>query len=261
MKRYNFFHALGMAFYSKALYRDVARHWRGTGILYILLLSIISLLVFMGLQTRHSMLHDFIDSWVRQVPTLTIKQGVVNIDKPAPYFIYDPNKGTVAVIIDTSGTITSLQNTPATVLITRNTILTKDAAGNITTKELSGVQDFSLSATDLEKFLFGILFFFYFLGSFLFSLIGLLVCAALVNLFTSATLSFAALCRLTAVAFTPTTWLNIVLNLLNFHLPFQWIICLVIILGYILYAVDANKDASSPPGASDASSTDMEKKI
>ena len=36
MKRYSIFHPLILSFFSKSLYRDVGKHWRGTGLLYLL---------------------------------------------------------------------------------------------------------------------------------------------------------------------------------------------------------------------------------
>jgi hypothetical protein len=38
MRRYSIFHPLVLAFYSKPLYQDVGRRWKGTGLGYLLLL-------------------------------------------------------------------------------------------------------------------------------------------------------------------------------------------------------------------------------
>ena len=38
MKRYSIFHPLVLSFFSKSLYRDVGKNWRGTGLLYLLLI-------------------------------------------------------------------------------------------------------------------------------------------------------------------------------------------------------------------------------
>ncbi len=42
MKRFGLFHPIWMSFYSRALYRDVAQNWKGTGFLYLLFLLALS---------------------------------------------------------------------------------------------------------------------------------------------------------------------------------------------------------------------------
>lgn len=38
MKNYSVFHPLYLSFFSKSLYQDVAKNWKGTGLAYLLLL-------------------------------------------------------------------------------------------------------------------------------------------------------------------------------------------------------------------------------
>ena len=47
--RYKLFQPLFLSFYSAALYRDVAKRWRGTGLAYLLMLLALSCLISSGL--------------------------------------------------------------------------------------------------------------------------------------------------------------------------------------------------------------------
>jgi hypothetical protein len=87
MKRYSIFHPLVLSFFSKSLYRDVAKNWRGTGLLY---LAIVLALVWIPTIIKG---HLAISAWVdgdskeitKQIPAITISKGQVSTDVTTPY--------------------------------------------------------------------------------------------------------------------------------------------------------------------------------
>lgn len=121
--QFTYFHPYWMCFYSKALYRDVAEKWQGFGLHYLFLL-----LAFTWLLVGFSYLRvasDVIDNisatesaesseqahndisiatilaeTIKQLPTITIKNGIASIDKESPYYIRDIS-GNIILLIDT----------------------------------------------------------------------------------------------------------------------------------------------------------------
>src|SRR5688500_8215830 len=101
MKRYSIFHPLVLSFFSKSLYRDVGKNWRGTGLLYLLL---VLALVWVPTIIKAQM---GLSSWVagdsqeltKQIPAITITKGEVSTDVTTPHFIKDPKTGNVMAII------------------------------------------------------------------------------------------------------------------------------------------------------------------
>ena len=123
---YRFFQALYLAFFSRRLYVDVAKRWRGVGVGYLFFM--LSLLVLpYAVQT----MLDFkqkIDAEmilpVKQLPLFEVRGGEVFFHQKMPYLVKN-KQGDVISIIDTDGSINALPSTTypkAKVLVTRDTI-------------------------------------------------------------------------------------------------------------------------------------------
>lgn len=245
MKRYNFFQALLLAFYSKTFYRDVGQNWRGAGLAYLWFLAAICFIVF---TIRLVMFVDdgltALKPYIAQLPTITINQGDVSIDKAEPFLIKNPKNDEVVAIIDTTGQYTTLDNTTALVLLSKNKLLMQHGttAKEYTLSDINGV----FTAENVDHLLFigyviAVLFglislpFYFMLG-----VSQILVYAGLVSLLIRTGLAYKTLCRLTAIALTPTTLLAIIVSLGVVYLPFAWMIYIVLAIAYILFAVIAN---------------------
>ena len=77
MKRYSIFHPLVLSFFSKSLYQDVGRNWRGTGLLYLLLvLALVWIPTIIKGQLAMSRWVDGDSKEItKQVPAITITKG------------------------------------------------------------------------------------------------------------------------------------------------------------------------------------------
>ena len=112
-RRYGVFQALFMSFYSQDLYRDVGRHWKNFGFAYLLLLSAI---VWIPCSMR---IHKWVVTAVAEhapeyfnsIPAFELRNGVLTVDVKQPYIIKD-NDGKTAIIVDTTGEYTSLDQVP-----------------------------------------------------------------------------------------------------------------------------------------------------
>src|SRR5438034_9579350 len=143
MRRYSIVQALPLSFFSRDLYQDVASNWRGAGLMYLLLLValptalfVIRIQVAIG-QWAHGDAMQIVD----QVPSIRILQGVVHVDRPTPLTITD-SKGVALAIIDTSGSIASLEGSEAHVLLTRDHLYMRKSGAETRVYDLLNVKDF-----------------------------------------------------------------------------------------------------------------------
>jgi hypothetical protein len=155
MKRYSIFHPLILSFFSKSLYRDVGKHWRGTGLLYIfLILAVFWVPTIIKGQLGLSRWVDGDSKEItKQIPAITISKGQVSTDVTTPYFIKDTKTGTDLVVIDPTGTYTSLEKTEAKFLLTKSKLIMSKSATETQTYDLSGVQSFAVDRTKVENWL------------------------------------------------------------------------------------------------------------
>lgn len=259
MKIYSIFHPLWMSFYSKSLYRDVAKNWRGIAAGYLLLL--LAIVWLPGLVQFAAMLRVFVTEnapqWVAQVPNITIKEGVVSIDKPQPYFIKNPQNGTVAVIFDNTGQYTNLDNTTAQMLITKTEIITRKNQQETRVHTLTKNDNYVLTQAKVDQFVHStlwwmptIMYVVMVLGSFIYRLIQALL-YALVGLiysrFIKYEIHYQPTYRLTIIALTPVIIISSILSYLHILFPFQLLFYLVLGLGYVIFGVRVNKESELTP--------------
>src|SRR4051812_28276463 len=123
-RQFSVWSALVLApFFVANLYRDVARNWRGIGLRLLVLVLVISWTVT-GVQLHRSFNHfakDEFPTFVQDVPPITIKDGVVSSPVEQPYYITDKQSGKPFVVIDTTGEITSLDQTGGAIVLLTDT--------------------------------------------------------------------------------------------------------------------------------------------
>jgi hypothetical protein len=259
MRRYSIFHPLILSFFSKSLYIDVGKRWRGTGLLYLFM---VVALVWIPTVIRGQV---NISRWVdgdskeitKQVPAIDVANGQVSTDVPTPYFIKDPKTGNDLAIIDTTGKYETLDNTDAALLLTKSSLTVKRSALENRTYDISGLQSFHLDRSSVEGWLITIKRWFipvvYPLGvlvSFILRGIQMLIYALVGLLFAHllhAKLEFQALMRLAAVAITPVLILNLVFEFVGFRVPGWILLGVVIALAYLFFAVKVNAEPDEAP--------------
>ena len=104
---FSYWSALYRSFYSRQLYVDVGKRWRGFGFLYLLLaiaIFVIPLSVRVAGVLKQDFNHQIIDPLL-QMPTLYVQNGEISIDKPVPYMVTN-RAGQITLIVDPSDTIT-----------------------------------------------------------------------------------------------------------------------------------------------------------
>ncbi|MCC6346148.1 MAG: DUF1189 family protein [Nitrospirales bacterium] len=254
MKQYSLFHPLYLSLFSRSLYRDVCRNWKGYCLSYLLLLlSLYGIPEMMRFQARiSSLIAAEAPKVISQLPVITLTRGTVAIDAPSPHFIYYPDKSTPFLIIDTSDTITSLDNYPAIALLTKTKLLLQRSPEDTRVFDLAGfdrividrerIQAWTEIFRELLPFL---LFPFALFTSLLFYGMQILLSAAVGPFFArqfGLSLGYQALVRLSVISFTPSLILQSLHTLLNIEFPFGGPISYVLSLGYLYYGIGANSE-------------------
>jgi hypothetical protein len=250
MKRYTIFQIPVLSFFSKNMYRYVASGWKGTGFAYLLLLLIVCCLV--AVIKLHMQVGNYIDNVasqvISQVPDITIAGGNASIKESQPYYIKDPETGTDMIIIDTTGNITSLDNSEAKVLIKKTELIfIKSDIERMVSFEQFG--DFTLDQELLnkltniaKKFLASVFFPLAVLGSFVFRILQALVYAVigmLLALIYKSKLPYVALLRLSVVAVTPCIILRTLQNAFGVSIPLAGLWYFIIAMAYLFFGVKA----------------------
>ena len=270
MKHFRLVHALFMSFYSSELYRDIGRNWRGTGLLYLfILLLFASIPIVVKIKLGFS---EWVDreapELVDKIPRITITNGEVSANVETPYYIPNPkNWGTQRddkteyfAVIDLTGKYNSLEDVNAYILLTKKTASMRKSASEIRTYDLSQVQSFWIDSGRVKGWLqtvryalTPIAYGFVLLFSFVYRTAQVAIYAAIGLLFVKwrrAGLRYPDLMRLSAVAVTPAVVFNELVDLFGFHPPAWSLICFVIAMGYLFYAVNACATLETRPAPS-----------
>jgi hypothetical protein len=241
---------MALTSFSPDVWRDAARNWRGIGLLYMLVLLIITWSVVMvrGYNSYAHFVKAEAPQLVDQIPAVTITNGVVSIDKPEPCIITDPQTHKPLVIFDTTGATTEPPRSSPSVLVTRSKMLSR-RHGLVQEHDLSRVKSFYLDKHRVNGWLMS--FKSWFIPLLLplmviFSLIGRLILMLItagigmgLAAMMGASISYAAMLRLSALAMTPTMLLSTFLTAAG--LPDFWnFIGIAVVLIYLAMMVKAN---------------------
>jgi len=259
MRRFGIPQALFMSFFSRELYRDVGRNWRGVGLLYLvclLLLAAIPAAVKLHLGYSTWVDRDAREA-VSRLPHVSITNGEVSTDFATPYYLRSGDDDVEYVlVIDLTGQYRTLQDVDARVLLTNNAISYKNR-NEIRTYDLSGVQKFDIDGERVKgwleaarSFIGPIAYVCVSFFTFVYRAVQVAIYAAIGLLFVKvkkAKLEYPAMMRLAAVAVTPVLILNEVVFALNLQIPTWSLICFAIAMGYLFFAVDANATPEIKP--------------
>ena len=258
MKRFGLFHPVVLSFFSSALYRDVARHWKGVCFGYLfLLLAVLWIPVMVGLHLDlDRFAGDEVQRMIEQVPRVEIKDGVVSVDAEQPYRISDPDTGEVFAVLDTTGQVTSLDDLEHGILLTESQLIVKKSCFETQTIDLSQVESTVIDAETLQHWVdagsewFALLAYpLCLIASYVYRMLQVLLYGAvglLFNAMTGGDLGYPACMRLAVMAVTPVLILDTARGLLDLSIPFWGPLCLVIAMGYLVFGVKSAAGAGDP---------------
>ena len=189
------YHLPFWSFFSKELYSDVAKNWKGVCFFYLFLLILICWIPRMiKLQVGISNItKNVVTDVISQIPDITIKKGKVSIDKPQPYNIIDPKTEKKIFVIDTTGKIKTIKETDAFCLLTADKIIVKKNKFETRSYDLDMIHDFTLTQKRInwwldfiKSYLVIVLFPIVLFSSYIYTMIQVLIYAAIGLIFVSA---------------------------------------------------------------------------
>jgi hypothetical protein len=260
MRQYSILHIPLLSFFSKSLYHDVGLRWKGTGFAYLLLL-LASCWLFHMIEIHAGLRHFFDDQApeiVLQVPDIHIVNGEALVDAEQPYHIVDPESGQSLAIIDTTGSITSLDQIDARALMTKHRLIVHKSDIETRTFDFTGIEELTVNRTIIDAWL-GVakrilmiaIYPLAVFGSFALRVIQALLYAGLGILLTKwrkVELPYLTLLRLTVTALTPVIIAKTALNLAEIHLPFAWVWYFLGAMAYLFLGILACTE--QPPHSS-----------
>lgn len=271
--KYSYLKAIPYSFYSRDLYREVAQKWEGIGMMYLFVMIFLFLLIpasitgiklhtyitqgtiedhrdmqLFGTQITVAPIIDFIN----QFPTIRVESGKVRSEVQQPYYLVFPNNGDSTkpfLILDTTGEVQNLVDSPAEILITENKLITRENDGSeITRMDFAKVQDMVID----RELLLGWLrvqpiiyfpgmvilhFIIYTINSLVFGLLGVGICR-----FMKLDFAYKANIRLAAVTTTPIILLDVLSAIFSIQIfSNPNVIYLFAHAAYMYHAVESNK--------------------
>jgi hypothetical protein len=250
IRHYTIIDPLYMAFYSRDLYRGIARSW-STGICLLYMLSLVALCWIPGMIRLDTDITHYIDNEIpkfeSQMPEITISKGEASIAEQQPYIIKDPESGDPVVIIDTTGKTKSLSGSKATALLTKNQLLIRSGSNERPMFNLSDFDDIKIDRTTFHSWLeaftewFALLIYpFAVILEFLYRMVQVLIYAvvgAIFSRFVDTGLNYRMLFKVCTVAMTPLIMLNMLAYFFRIEVPFPFFVNSAIATGYLIFAI------------------------
>lgn len=252
MRQYGCLQAIAMSFYSRELYRDVAKNWRGGVLLYLLLLlGICWAVLCVNIQKQANVGYGkFSDKFFSQIPEMSIKSGELKTPENRPYLILDTDKQVVG-IIDTSGKYHSLENTTAEFLITKNAIYYKDKGDIKKGHEFSSNLNVDFKPVEVKHSIgvfinwsWVLLFPLFVIVTFIYRLVQSALYAVLGEIFVviwRVQLTYGEIFRMAIFAITPSIVISTILEWFSISFSYLWLLYFVLSMGYLIFAIRSNK--------------------
>lgn len=258
MKKYNYFQTIYMSFYSHDLYRDVAKNWGVGVVLYLLLLLLIcwGSMMFKYQPMINKSFNAFVNVITPQVPEMSIKEGIVTTPEDRPYIIKDPEKDETIAIIDTSGQYSSMKDVPekTVLLMTKDTIYYVDNRNTLRVNKLSNTLNLDIVpdkiksvAVKLVNWLWLIILPVLLITSLVYRIVQALFYGLIGKIFSviaKVPLTYAQNLKLAMIAVTPAIILATVLDWFNVSFRFEWLVCFLITMAYLVCAINSNRSSS-----------------
>ena len=252
MRQFSVFVTPFYSFFSRALFRDVGTHWRGSAFAYLLFLLAVCWIPFsVGVYFQWSaFVVDEAPAITEQIPAITIENGRVFADVDQPYFIRTTEPDEVFAIIDTTGQIDSLDERSARFLLTASEVMIKKNEAETRVYDLSSVQEFYMDGPKAQRWLglagrwaLVLLYPAAVVGSYGYRLMQVLFYAVLGLLLAKLVgcrLNYAGIVRVALVAITPAIVLKTVLWIADISFPYAWLLYFAVAMGYLAFGLSSN---------------------
>lgn len=254
MRQYTYWQAIIKSFYSRDLYRDVKKNWGASVVTYLILVLVLYCIskTFVIQQTLNQDVPVFVRQFVMQLPEITIQNGLVKTPENKPYYVIEPDTKKIIFIVDTSGQYLDLSHTTADHLLTQQRLYSRDKADTVRIETISSKLNMDIQPAEVQKkittwlkWAWVIVFPALLLFTFFYRLIQAAfyaICGKVISLFSEKSLAYGHILQLSIVALTPSILIKAVVLAMHVRLPWQGYIFFLITLGYLVFAMMANKE-------------------
>ena len=194
-----------------------------------------------------------------QIPQISITDGEVSIDLPQPYYITMPDSNEAVAIIDTTGSIDSLEDPNVFCLLTKTDFIMRGSGFETRSFDLSQIETFELDSNRImgwlrtgKKFVFIVLYPLALGGEYVYRIIQVLIYAAIGLAFASSNrvkLPYSSLLRMSVMAVTPCIIVASTVGLVTDIVP--GMLYLMAALTYLFFAVRACSEVPEVPVATE----------
>lgn len=258
--------AIYQSFYSKRLYAEAAKEWRGLGfsLLFILLLIETFILFITYYPIVKSEFLDNLEELVNQFPETTVQNGKISISEPVPYTIRIGKDEPLSIVIDTRYSNMNfddmykwMNDNKIVMFVGQSKILTmqdgelsvndaSEGVGNThVTKEqwhqiASDIKSYAAPVIVIGFLVFGWIA--YVIMALFFGLIGLII-----NAITSAGFDYVALVRISCVSFVPVNLIDTIISALagGFEYGINGLLYFILIIAGIIFGIISAKKYSN----------------
>lgn len=247
-------HAIYLSSYSRDLYRDVARRWRGFSLVYLLaLLGLYCIpLVLHYTELIGRDLEEKAPSIIHQIPDIKIAGGKASVGVAEPHYVYADEGKSVFMIIDTTGKTRTLQGTGSRILLTQSQVMIRISPEATHTMDLIHVEDMTVDRRTLYEWIASfrdtlpfVLYPLFLLFTFcyrLFYVSSLSVIGLAINRWIETGLPLKSVVRLSVIALTPSIIIETITTLFRVQLIGWWVAGIAISVGYLVFGIRANAD-------------------
>jgi hypothetical protein len=258
-RKYSFWQALGLSFFSKALYDDVGRHWKGTGYKTLFLL-IVLIAIPRAVNVQLSVMAH-LPGFVKSIPDFQIDKGVFSCSVSQPYEYKFQNS---EIVIDTTGKINSLDQVPDVgnldnvILVNKTKKIERRKRFGISTDQTNDFSRYPSFAVNQEKLgrwsgwvirLSGIVCFLitvsfgFLMEAAIFLVYGLI--GVLFSEMLDKSLDFIVALRLVVVSHIPVMWVTTFLIFFGVTGVWDFIVGFFLAIPYLYFAVNSQESRGS----------------
>jgi len=253
MRKYSVWQAIPMSFYSRKLYRDVAKNWGGTAFLYLFLIVALSMIpaTYLLQVALNQVYVNVSDKFVAQIPVLTVKDGKISTPEKRPYIIKDNDNKEVIAVVDTTGKYKTLEASKGELLITETEVITKPSHNQTRIDQIPASTNLVFDPIVVNEYVkgtFGYAWIFIFptlvVFMFLYRLIQAFIYAIFGRIFSAvlgADVSYGQALKITLVSITPVIVLLTFKWLYAVEVPYCGLWAFLLAMVYLFYGVSANK--------------------
>lgn len=254
MSKYNVIQGIYKSFYSPDFYRDVGANWGGKAFFYLFFLLALSWIgqTFIIQTTISHLYQQGSEAIIKQIPVITIKDGVASTPSSQPYVIKDMDgHDKVFAVIDTSDKEVDINNFKGTLLLTKDKLITRPKANEVRVYEFPKSLNATLDPTQINSHIESVIgyawiaiFILALLTSYIYRIVQVLLYAIIGKIFsllTGSRVFYGKILQITMVALTPAIILASVLDLCSYTLPNEDYICFGLTMLYMAFGILVNR--------------------